>query len=211
MALADVKVVVMPDRSIVGRAVYDTVPGTGNQMSFILPPDGSLLWATADFNSATPLRSSNRTWSIPCDDRRPSRVGLIWKTGPSSTSPAGQQWQVPLPRAGTGSATTLVSVYAPPRMVMNADDYGGLEPVGMARLEMARADWFARNVGDLVAKFDRSSGRDHEKLVSLLINHEMALRSAQRNVQWTEQAGTKNENHRATRISIRFGRAHGPR
>ena len=37
----------------------------------------------------------------------------------------------------------------------------------MARLEMARADWLARGVGDLVAKFDRSSGRDHEKLVSL--------------------------------------------
>ena len=55
---------------------------------------------------------------------------------------------------------------------------GGLEPAAMARLEMARADWFARSIGDFITKIDRSSGRDHERLVSLLINHEMALRSA---------------------------------
>ena len=46
-------------------------------------------------------------------------------------------------------------------------------------------------IGDLVAKFDRSSGRDHEKLVSLLINHEMALRGAERNVRWTARAANQ--------------------
>ncbi len=66
----------------------------------------------------------------------------------------------------------------------------------MARLEMARSDWLARCVGDLVAKIDRSSGRDHEKLVSLLINHEMALRSAHRSIQALNPAPTKVEKSR---------------
>ena len=69
----------------------------------------------------------------------------------------------------------------------------GLELAGLARLEMARADWLAHCTGDLVAKLDRSSGRDHEKLVSLLINHEMALRGAERNVRWTRHGPNKDE------------------
>jgi hypothetical protein len=60
-------------------------------------------------------------------------------------------------------------------------------------LEMARADWIAHCAGDLIAKIDRSSGRDHEKLVSLLINHEMALRGALRNVQRSEPGGINVE------------------
>jgi hypothetical protein len=72
----------------------------------------------------------------------------------------------------------------------------GFEAAGPARLEMARADWLARCAGDLVAKFDRSSGRDHQKLVSLLINHEMALRGAERNAQWARQAATKEAKSR---------------
>jgi hypothetical protein len=47
-----------------------------------------------------------------------------------------------------------------------------------------------------VAKIDRSSGRDHEKLVSLLINHEMALRAARRSIRALDPARTKMENGR---------------
>ena len=72
----------------------------------------------------------------------------------------------------------------------------GFEGAGPARLEMARADWLARCAGDLVAKFDRSSGRDHQKLVSLLINHEMALRGAERNVRWARLAATEEAKSR---------------
>ena len=50
----------------------------------------------------------------------------------------------------------------------------------MARLDMARADWLAQSIRESLAKLDRSSGRDHERLVSLLINHELALRAAER-------------------------------
>ena len=99
MAFADIMLEAMPDRSIIGRAVYDTVPGTGPSLSFELPPESSLLWATVDFNPGTPLRSSTGTWSIACDPHRQSRIGLLWRTGPSST---GSTWPVRSPRAGVG-------------------------------------------------------------------------------------------------------------
>ncbi len=193
VAFAEIMLEAMPDRSIIGRAVYDTVPGTGPSLLFELPAESSLLWATVDLNPATPLRSSTGTWSIACDLQRQSRIGVLWRTGPPAP---GLTWPVALPRAGVGPATTLVSVYSPPGSIVRKGNTPGLELAGMARLEMARADWLARSIGDLVAKFDRSSGRDHEKLVSLLINHEMALRGAQRNVRWTVRSGTSEESGR---------------
>ena len=190
---AEVMLEAMPDRSIIGRAVYDTVPDTGSSLLFKLPPETALLWATVDFNTAVPLRAPTGTWSIACDLHRQSRIGLLWRTGPRRSGPT---WPVALPRAGDGPATTLVTAYTPSGWIVRQGNNEGLEPAGMARLEMARAEWLARCAGDLVAKFDRSSGRDHEKLVSLLISHEMALRSAQRNVRWTERASTKEESGR---------------
>src|SRR5258708_29819651 len=100
----------------------------------------------------------------------------------------GSASSVGLAGAGAGAANTLVSIYTPPGLTVSRGDSSGLEIAGMARLEMARADWLARCAGDLVAKFDRSSGRDHEKLVALLINHEMALRGALRNIQAVDPA-----------------------
>jgi len=179
LAWGDMMVVAMPDRSSIGRAVYETVPESGSLLSFELPAGSSLLWATIDSNPAFPLRSSSGTWSIALDDRRQSRVSLIWKTGAAASPSSGSTWPVALPRTGMGPAPTLVAVYTPPQIMIKSD-FGGLEPTAMARVEMARADWLARSIGDFVAKIDRSSGRDHEKLVSLLINHEMALRSAER-------------------------------
>jgi hypothetical protein len=49
----------------------------------------------------------------------------------------------------------------------------------MARLDKARADWLGQSIRDVLARLDRSSGRDHERLVALLINHELALRAAE--------------------------------
>ena len=113
-----------------------------------------------------------------------------------------------LPRTGRGPAPTLVAVYTPPQIMIKGD-FGGLEPTAMARVEMARADWLARSIGDFVAKIDRSSGRDHEKLVSLLINHEMALHSAERSDRRGDPAATKTDNDGAEPDSekIRAARA----
>jgi hypothetical protein len=196
VAFAETMMVVMPDRSSLGRAVYETVPGTGPNLSCELPPGSTLLWATVDFNPAVPLRSSSGIWSIHCDNRRQSRIGLIWRTEPTTSRSMRSTSSVGLPRAGAGSANTLVSIYTPPGLTVSRGDSSGLEIAGMARLEMARADWLARCVGDLVAKFDRSSGRDHEKLVALLINHEMALRGALRNIQALDPARAKVESDR---------------
>jgi len=208
VAFGDMMVVALPDRSSIGRAVYETVPGSGSLLSFQLPTGSSLLWATVDSNPATPLRSSSGTWSIAVDDRRQSRVSLIWKTAAAASPSSGSTWPVVLPRTGTGPATTVVAVYTPPQIVIRGD-FAGLEPTTMAGVEMARADWLARSIGDLVAKLDRSSGRDHEKLVSLLINHEMALRSAERSDPRGEPAATKTENDGAERNSeqVRAARA----
>ena len=107
-------VAVMPDQSSLGRAVYETVPGSGRLLSFELPATSTLLWATVDSTPATPLRSSLGTWSIPLDDRRQSRIALIWKTDPVPSQSASSTWPVALPRAGTGSATTLVVHIRPP-------------------------------------------------------------------------------------------------
>ena len=45
---------------------------------------------------------------------------------------------------------------------------------------MARAEWLARSIDDFLPRIDRGSNRDHQKLVSMLIGHEMHLKSAQR-------------------------------
>jgi hypothetical protein len=179
VALADLVVAVMSDRSSLGRAIFETVPGSGTLLLFELPAGSTLLWATVDSNPAVPLRSPSGRFSIVVDDRRPSRVGLIWRIAPALSQPAGSSWPVALPRVGTGPATTLVRVIVPPDLAI-AGDLGSLEPTTMARLELARADRLAGSIGDFVTKIDRSSGRDHERLVALLISHEMALRSAER-------------------------------
>ncbi len=103
VASAETMTVVMPDRSTVGRAVYDTVPGTGAELSFELPPAATLLWATVDFSPAIPLRSSSGIWSILCDNRRQSRIGLIWRTERMMSGSMGIVSSVGLPRgAGIG-------------------------------------------------------------------------------------------------------------
>ncbi len=204
LSLADITLQVMPDRSIIGRAVYETVAGTGSILSCALPPGSSFLWATVDFNKAVPLQTSSGSWSIACDPQRESRIGMLWRTGPPPAAGSrGSTWSVALPRAGAGPAATLVSVYTPSGWSVRQEAYGGLELANAARLEMARADWLAHSALDLIAKFDRSSGRDHEKLVSSLISHEMALRSAERNLQWSERAKTNEERARARARSRR--------
>jgi hypothetical protein len=89
---------------------------------------------------------------------------------------------------GQGTSTSLITVYAPAGSSVEGD-FGGLRPTSMARLEMARADWLGRSINEFIGKFDRSSNRDHEKLVPMLIGHEMHLRSALRGQAWDDLAG----------------------
>ena len=183
LAFADLTMTHLTDQSFLGRAVYETAASNGRFLTVESPALSSLLWVTVDSNPVTPFRSPSGAWSIPLPDRRPVPRRTDLENRPEAAGPIGQLviartntacrvWRVP----------TLVSIFAPGAVTIDTDA-GGLEPVTMAQLESARADGLARSFADLVARLDRSSGRDHEKLVSLLINHEMALRSAERSAQ----------------------------
>jgi hypothetical protein len=76
-----------------------------------------------------------------------------------------------------GMTTTLVTVHLPAQFSLEGEA-AALRPTSIARLEMARADWVARSINDFVPKMDRGANRDHQKLVTMLIAHEMHLRSA---------------------------------
>ena len=112
--MADVTLTVMPDRSVLGRALYEIVPESGRLLTVELPPGSTILWSAVEPNPAVPLRAGPSAWSIVLDPGQPERVCLIWKTPPSDarrTDPGG--WSLPLPRAGPGPVRTLVSVSAP--------------------------------------------------------------------------------------------------
>jgi hypothetical protein len=74
---------------------------------------------------------------------------------------------------------------------MIGGDLGGLEPASTSRFELARAERLGRVIREQVNRIDRVSGRDHEKLVSVLITQEMALRDAERSFRWSESQTPK--------------------
>ncbi len=188
VGFADVTVVVMPDRSSLGQATYEAVAGSGSFLSFEIPADSKLLWATVDSNPVTPLRSKSGEWSLALHDSRQAHISLIWQTSPAHSRPAGPTWPVGLPRVGHGMTTNLVTFHVPDQYSL-AGEVGGLRHTSLARLEMARADWLVRSINDFVQRIDRGSNRDHQKLVTMLIAHEMRLRSALRSEKTTLAAG----------------------
>ena len=175
VALADLTMTVLPDRSIIGRAAYETVPESGHLLTVELPAESSILWAAVDSNPTIPLQSGPGAWSIVLDGRREERICVIWKTGPAAPpTTRSSNWSIALPRAGVGTSRSLLTVFTPSGVTVEGIP-AGFEPASMARLEMARADAIAQSIRSFLGQLDRSSGRDHERLVSLLINHELAL------------------------------------
>ncbi len=179
LGFADVEILVMPDSSTIGRAAYDAIPGSGTFLPFELPSGSTLLWATVDSSPASALRRSSGIWSIALDENRQSHVNVIWRTSPSGLNAAANVAAIGIPRVGQGMATSVVTVHVPAEFTLEGD-VGGLRATSMARLETARADWMVRSIDDFIPKIDRSSSRDHQKLVAMLISHEMYLRAALR-------------------------------
>ncbi|MGO9917505.1 MAG: hypothetical protein ACLQIB_22735 [Isosphaeraceae bacterium] len=210
VALADLLISISADGSATGRAAYDLYSGSGRTLSFELPANGTLLGATIDSNPATTLRDSARRWSIVLENHHPSRVCLIWRTPAVSTLVSGTPVSLELPRAGIGQSPALVALHVAPYAIIDGD-LSGLERVATSRLELARADRLGRAIGDLVSRIDRSSGRDHEKLVSLLINQELALRDAERSIRWSEPSGLNTAAGRSQRDSALIESARGAR
>jgi hypothetical protein len=197
LGFADVSVVVMPDRSVLGRATYSPLPGSGSFLTFELPVESTLLWAARDSSPVMPLRRSSGEWSIALEDSRQPQISVIWRSGASGQRSSGSDRIVGIPRAGEGTGTTLVTVHVPAEFTLESDALG-LRPTSISRLEMARAEWLARSIDDFLPKIDRGSNRDHQKLVTMLIGHEMHLKSAQR----SEEGGfpsAKDENERVSK------------
>ena len=182
LGFADVKIVVMPDGSMLGQGVYEPVPGSGSFLLVELPSDSTLLWATVDSNPVTALRSSAGIWSIALEESQQGPVSLIWRTTPTQSGPGASSWPLALPRAGRGVSTDLATIYLPDRYTLSGEA-GGLRRTSLSRLDMARADWLLRNISDYAQRLDRSSNRDRQKLETLLIAHEMRLRSTLRSEQ----------------------------
>ncbi len=105
-----------------------------------------------------------------------------------------------LPRAGLGPCRSLLEVSTPPGVIVEGIP-AGFEPASMVRTELGRAEGIAQSIRGILGQFDRSSGRDHERLVSLLINHELDLRSAERASRWSEPGRTRTADD-ATRDRI---------
>ena len=191
VSLADLMLAVSPDRSTIGRAIYETIPDSGHLLTFDLPAGSTILWAGIDSNPTTPLKSGRTGWSIVLEGRREERVCVIWKAGPppsAASRPA--SWPIALPRAGIGPSRSLLTVFTTPGVSVQGIP-AGFEMATTERLEMARADGIAQSIRGILAQLDRSSGRDHERLVSLLINHELTLRSAERGARWGDPAGER--------------------
>ena len=65
---------VLPDRSIIGRAIDETVADSGHLLTIQLPAGSEILWAVVDSNPTIPLRSGPGAWSIVRDGRREERI-----------------------------------------------------------------------------------------------------------------------------------------
>ena len=164
-----------------GQATYEPVPGSGSFLTVELPEGSTLLWATVDSSPVIPLHASTGEWSIALEDSRQPHVSLIWQTSASgSRFERDRTGLVGIPRVGRGDGHDLVTVYVPRGFYARERRRGSADRLRCARLEMARADWLARSINEFLPKIDRSSNRDHQKLVAMLIGHEMHLKSARR-------------------------------
>ena len=195
---ADVNVTMLPDRSLQGRAVYETQAHTGRFLLAELPPDSTLLWTTVDQNPTAPLRSSEGRWLIPLGEQGPCRVCLFWSATDPVVGSTGSGWSLILPSAGVGRVSTLVTLYLPDHLTIKPS-LAGLELTVPDRMELERADRIARQITEFIAQIDRSSGRDRERATSLLIAHEMSLRSAERSLRWSARVGDRTRKERAER------------
>ncbi len=175
---ADLAVVVAADRSQLGRVFYDVSPDA-RAFAFLLPESATLLWASVDGAPATPLRSARELWSVPVNPARASRVGLLWSAPPPQGSSRGKRVTVRFPEASGASTPAVIAIHAP-RSLAAAPVAGSLEAVSAARYDLARADAQALATRDFLPRIDRSSSRDHERLTSYLVNHELILRDADR-------------------------------
>jgi hypothetical protein len=198
LASADLGMTIMPDHAVIGSAVYETKPRTGRFLKAELPPDSTFLWATVDQGPVSPLKAADGQWLVPLGTNGPNRVSLFWSQRPEFSNGNQSSWALTLPRAGVGSVPTLVTVHHPRELTINPS-LAGLEPASPGRLDLERALRIARQISNLLGQIDRASGRDRDRISSLLINHESLLRAAERSLKQSQARATGNRGARADR------------
>ena len=124
-------------------------PGSGSFLSFELPADSTLLWATVDSNPVTPLRSNSGEWSIALDDSRQAHISLIWQTSPGR-SRRGSSWHSRDSQGRTRDDHEPGHCSCSCSILTWRGRPAACRPTSIARLEMARADWLLRSINDFV-------------------------------------------------------------
>jgi hypothetical protein len=167
----------MADGRVFGRAIYETQQRSGRFLETDFLPASTLLWATVDNAPVVPMRSAEGKWLIPLAERSSNRVCLGWNQRLTANSTGG--WSLSLPRVGSDRVPTLVTACLPVGLTLNplGED---LEASVPERFELERAYRTARQISEFVSQMDRRSARDRDRLVSLVIAHELSLRSAER-------------------------------
>jgi hypothetical protein len=135
---------------------------------------------------------------VPLGEQAPARVGLFWSESSSQVSSSDAPWSLTLPRAGSGRVSTLVTLRLPEDVEIRPS-IGGLDLTAADRVELERADRIARQIAEFVGQISRSSGSDRQRIVPLLIAHELALRSAERSLRWNARSGESSRKERAER------------
>ena len=195
---SDLDITVSPDRSLLGRAVYETRARTGRFLVASLPEASTVLWSTVDQTPVWPLRSAEGRWLVPLGDQGPYRVSLFWSEPSAGAATSTGGWSLTLPQVGTDRVSTLVTVHLPDGLTIKPSP-PDLEPAAPDRVALERADQISRQITEFIAQMDRSSGRDRERVASLLISHDLALRAAERSLRWSERQGDPARKERAER------------
>ncbi|WP_165243950.1 hypothetical protein [Paludisphaera soli] len=195
---ADVACVLAADGSMLGSASYRTEPRSGQFLIIAPPGRGRLLRAAVDGAAVTPLLDRESRWTVPLGDQTARVVSLTWAVDRPAAGAGGGALALDLPRVGDGRTPTLLSVHVPAEATLKASSVG-LTPIAPERLQLDRADRAARRAFDLIAAMDRGSGRDRGLLVSLLIEHESALRGAERVLAAASKGADRARRDRAAR------------
>ncbi|AMV37126.1 hypothetical protein [Planctomyces sp. SH-PL62] len=196
---AELLCVLAPDGGATGTATYRTEPRSGPFLTVAPPEAGRLLRAAVDGAAVRPLLDAESRWVIPLGDQAARSVTLTWAAeGAGAGAEIQGRRDLGLPRVGDGRTPTLVVLHLPADEAIDASSLG-LEAVGPERQQLERADRVARQVVDLIAEMDRGSGRDRGRLVSLLIEHESALRGAERALLAASRSADRGRRDRAAR------------
>jgi len=206
VASADLSLTVLDDETLIGRAIYDTQAGNGRFFMAAPPRNSRLLWATVDQIPSRPFTAEDGRWHVPLLEGLPHRVCVYWSgplDSPVSRSAPGRpsdrsEWTLELPGVGSGPVPTLVTIRAAEDLAVQPS-LSELEPISTAQMELERANRISRQLNDLLGQMDRRSGRERERVISLVIAHELAIRGAERSLRQSSGRGDGAFRDRADR------------